>query len=208
VFAGSGRLPRGSEIVPSACENATRIFRAMRAGDESAPARLLPIVYDELRALAGHYFQRQPSDHTLQPTALVHEAFLRLVSHDEPQWADRAHFLAIAAQAMRQILIDHARRRNAAKRGGGGENWKRITLDEALAVMESDSVDVIMLEDALNRLTDRSPRQAKIVELRIFGGLTADESAQVLGVGRTTVNGDWTIAKAWLKRELAGHAAP
>jgi len=191
--------------VSSPSEKATLLLDALRAGDESASAQLLPVVYDELRALAGHYFQCQPADHTLQPTALVHEAFMRLVAHERLAGSDRAHFLAIAAQAMRQILIDHARRRHAAKRGGA--NWQRITLDDALAVMQSGSVDVVMLEDALQQLAERSSRQAKLVELRIFGGLTIPEAAEVLGVGLTTIKGDWTIAKAWLKRELLGGSA-
>lgn len=185
--------------------NATAMLMRVQAGDESAAAELLPIVYDELRALAGHFFKREPGDHTLQPTAVVHEAYLRLVRPAETPWTGRAHFLAIAARAMRQILVDHARRRKAAKRGG--EHWQRLTLDAALAVMDSSSIDATDLEDALCRLAERSARQAQIVELRVFGGLTVDEVAQVLGLGRTTVNGDWTIAKAWLKRELLGRPA-
>jgi RNA polymerase sigma factor (TIGR02999 family) len=182
-------------------QTASVVLAQLRDGDDSAAARLLPIVYDELRALAGHYFRRQPSDHTLQPTALVHEAFVRLIA-DDGGWADRGHFIALAAQAMRQILVDHARKRAAAKRGG--DHWKRITLDDGLAAAESRGVDVLVLEDAMTRLAALSARQAQIVELRVYGGLTIEEVAALLDIGPTTVKADWTIAKTWLKREL-GH---
>lgn len=185
--------------------NTTAILERLKAGDDSAAGQLLPIVYKELRALAGHMFQDEPSHHTLQPTAIVHEAYLRLVSTPDGSWTGRAHFLAVAAKAMRQILIDYARRRNAAKRGGRG--WNRMTLDRALDVMESNMIDATDLDEALSRLATRSDRQARIVELRVFGGLTVDEVSQVMNLGRTTVNSDWTIAKAWLKRELLGDKA-
>lgn len=183
--------------------NTTAILERLQAGDDTAASQLLPIVYQELRALAGHLFQNEPSNHTLQPTAIVHEAYLRLISVPDGTWTGRAHFLAVAAKAMRQILIDHARRRNAAKRGGHG--WNRITLDRALDAMESNTIDATDLDEALGRLAQRSERQAQIVELRVFGGLTVDEVAEVTGLGRTTINAEWTIAKAWLKRELLGN---
>lgn len=181
-------------------KSTTAILAEMRGGDGSAAARLLPIVYGELRAMAGHIFQRQPSDHTLQPTAVVHEAYMRLVGQEEGAWVDKAHFLAVAATAMRQVLIDHARRRRAAKRGGGER--ERVTLDEALDVASAAGVDVLALDDALRELAQLSERQAKVVELRVFGGLTIEECAEALHVGPTTVKSEWTIARIWLKRQL------
>jgi len=186
-------------------QNTREILVRLQAGDADAAGQLLPIVYHELRALAGRMFRDEPSHHTLQPTAIVHEAYLRLIASSGGTWTGRAHFLAVAAKAMRQILIDHARRRNAAKRGGA--DWRRISLDRALAAVEADTVDATDLDDALTRLAERSERQATIVELRVFGGLTVDEVADVMGLGRTTINGEWTIAKAWLKRELLGHGS-
>ncbi|MCB9854212.1 MAG: sigma-70 family RNA polymerase sigma factor [Phycisphaerales bacterium] len=183
--------------------NTTAILNRLKDGDAAAAGQLLPIVYQELRALAGHLFQNEPMHHTLQPTAIVHEAYLRLISVPEGSWTGRAHFLAVAAKAMRQILIDHARRRNAVKRGG--QDWNRITLDRALDAVESDTIDATDLDEALSRLAERSERQARIVELRVFGGLTVDEVVEVTGFGRTTINAEWTIAKAWLKRELLGN---
>ncbi len=185
-------------------EHVTAILNEMRSGDESAASRLLPIIYNELRALAGHYFQQQPANHTLQPTALVHEAYMRLVGQDGPQWSDRAHFMAIAAQAMRHVLVDHARKRKASKRGG--DDWGRVTLDNALAVMESGGIDALAFDDALVRLGERSERQARIVEMRVFGGMTIEEVSRAMDVGLTTVKSDWTIAKVWLKREFSEHA--
>lgn len=184
----------------------TAMLERLQAGDGSAASELLPIVYKELRALAGHILQDEPLHHTLQPTAIVHEAYLRLISVPDGSWTGRAHFLAVAAKAMRQILIDHARRRNAAKRGGRG--WNRITLDRALDAMESNTIDATDLDEALCRLAERNERQARIVELRVFGGLTVEEVSQVMDLGRTSVNSDWTIAKAWLKRELLGSQMP
>lgn len=186
-------------------DEVTAILTQLSAGDKDASARLLPIVYDELRALAGHLFKAQPANHTLQPTALVHEAYLKLAGATRPP-ADRAHFMAIAARAMRQILTDHARRRRAGKRGG--PDWRRITLDRAVDQAESNTVDLIALEEALARLAERSDFQARIVELRVFGGLTIEEVAQVLEIGRTTAKGEWTVAKIWLKRELLDPADP
>ena len=185
--------PRGNIV--------TGVLAQLSAGDPAASERLLPLVYDELRALAGHYFKKQRSDHTLQPTALVHEAYLKLVGPERPEWQSRAHFLAVAATAMRQILINHARDRKAAKRGGSDRH--RITLDRALAAVESDVVDMMDLDDSISRLAAMSERQARVVELRIFGGLTVEETAHVLGIGPTTIKSDWQFAKAWLKRELA-----
>ncbi len=197
------RIRRERHLVDPKANNTIEILARLQDGDDSAAEQLLPVVYQELRALAGFLFKEQQSHHTLQPTAIVHEAYLRLIASADSTWTSRAHFLAVASKAMRQILIDHARRRNAAKRGGQG--WHRITFDRALDVVESDTIDATDLDDALNRLAERSERQARIVELRVFGGLTVDEVVEVTGLGRTTVNGDWTIAKAWLKRELLGN---
>ncbi len=179
--------------------DATTILERLQAGDESAAAQLLPVVYDELRALAGHYFKDERTHHTLEPTAVVHEAYLRLIAQRNEPWSGRAHFLAIAARAMRQVLIDHARRRNAQKRGG--QDWQRITLDRALEVAQSDTLEIIDFEESLCRLAEVSPRQARVVELRVFGGLTIEEVGEILDLARSTVSDEWAIGKAWLKRE-------
>ena len=178
----------------------TRILQDLSDGDDAAAGRLLPLVYDELRGLARSYFARQSPGHTLQPTALVHEAWVKLAGHDGA-WTGRAHFFAVAARAMRQVLMNHARDRNAAKRGGGCD---RITLDEAVTPVAGAGreVDLLALDEALERLSHRSERQARVIELRFFGGLTIPEAAHVLGVGTTTVEDDWHFAKAWLAREL------
>ena len=182
----------------------TRILQLLGGEDtDAAAAALLPLVYDQLRALAASYFAHQPVGHTLQPTALVHEAYLKLAGGENAQWESRAHFFAVAARAMRQILMNHARDKAAAKRGGG---WHKITLDAAITPPGSTSreIDLIALDEALEKLGGLSERQARIIELRYFGGLTIDETAHVLGLGTTTVEDDWHLAKAWLRRELKG----
>ena len=163
---------------------------------------LMPRVYDELRRLAGNYFRDQPTDHTLQPTALVNEAWLRLAGHARGQavFRGRSHFLAVSAMAMRQILVDHARRRTALKRGGDA---KPLSLHEDMLGGLGGSTDILDVNDALQRLETIDERKAQVVELRFFGGLTMDEIADVLDVGKTTVEGDWRMARAWLARELA-----
>lgn len=183
-----------------------------RQGDERAAAALFPLVYDQLRRLAGGYFRNQSGGHTLQPTALVHEAFLRLCQREADSVNDRAHFVAVAATAMRQILIDHARRSNAGKRGGGQQ---RVTLELDRAVQEGAkdpigdrgaealAIDVLALDAALTRLAALSPRQARIVELQFFGGLTVDEVAEALGVSKSLVEKDWRRARAWIRSALA-----
>jgi RNA polymerase sigma factor (TIGR02999 family) len=180
--------------------HATQLLADWRSGDGSAAARLLPLVYDELRALAGFIFQQQHVGHTLQPTALVHEAYLRLVGSNG-DLRDRGHFMSVAAVAMRQILSNHARDRRAGKRGGGV--WKQVTLDQAEISTSDKAIDLVALDDALQRLASLSVRQARIVELRIFGGHSIEEAARFLDIGATTVKSDWQIARAWLKRELA-----
>ena len=175
----------------------------------SAPARadeLMPLVYDELRRLARGYMSRETPGHTLQPTALVNEAYLRLVDSSQISWQGRTHFFAVGARVMRRLLIDHARGRRRQKRGA---DWHRVTFSEALPHQSANDLDldqVLGLNDALDRLAELDERQASVVELRFFGGLTVPEVAHVLGVSQRTVEGDWTHARAWLKRELARSA--
>ena len=164
---------------------------------------LLPIVYQELRRLAAGYLRRERPGQTLQPTALVHEAYLRLMKDRPGRWQNRAHFCAIAAHSMRQILIERARARGAAKRGGARQ---RITLDEGLVAGGDRSIDLIALDEALQRLAEIDPEQARLVELRFFGGLTIEETAEALDMSPATVKRHWTVAKAWLTRELEGLA--
>jgi RNA polymerase sigma factor (TIGR02999 family) len=160
----------------------------------------LRIVYDDLRRLAASWFRSAGAPQTLQPTALVNEALARLMAAEATTWQDRAHFMAVAATAMRQVLIDHARRRRAQKRGG--LNWRQITLHPAIRATGADCVDVLALDETLTRLAKLSARQARVVELRVFGGLTIEEASEVLGVGVHTIKSDWLVAKTWLKREL------
>ena len=159
----------------------------------------MPLVYGELRRLARHYLSRERSDHTLQCTALVHEAYVRLAGGNPPDWKDRAHFFGVAARLMRQVLVDHARAHRAAKRGGGAP---RLTLDEELIGAGSADLDVLALDDALTDLAAVSPQQSQIVELRFFSGLTIEETSEVLGVSPATVKRSWTTARAWLFREM------
>ena len=182
----------------------TQLLRGLRGegADPEAASRLFSLLYDELRARARGAMRRERTGHTLQPTALVHEAWFRLMDPDEPPWTDRAHFLAIAARVMRRVLVEHARARGTTKRGGGSE---RVSLHEDLdAPTPALEVETLDLHDALERLDALSPRQAKVVEMRYFGGLTIAETAEVLGVGTTTVEDDWALAKGWLHRELRG----
>ena len=173
---------------------------ADRETHEEGPAEeLLPELYGELRALAARYLSDERTGHTLQPTAIVHEAYLRLAGTGT-QWQNRGHFFSAAATAMRRILINHARDRGRQKRGGGAS---RITLDRVLDVMEETSVDAVLLDDALTRLGDLSPRQGRVVELRVFAGLTIPETANVLELSETTIKAEWGFARAWLKRELS-----
>ena len=160
----------------------------------------MPLVYDELRRLAHSYLQRERSDHTLQSTALVHEAYLRLAGQNSPQWQNRAHFFGIAAHVMRQILVEYARAHNAAKRGGPGAY--KLALEEALQLPQAVNVDVIALDGALQRLTELDEQQSRIVELRFFAGLTIEDTSEVLGISPATVKRDWTSARAWLYREI------
>ena len=179
-------------------------LKGIAAGDPAALERLLPVVYQELRRLAAGYLRGERAGHTLQPTALAHEAYLKLVGRPI-EWQGRHHFMALAARAMREILVDHARRRNAAKRGGGGAP---VTLDTGLIAAASRPVEFEELDRALDELARLSERQARVVELRYFGGLSVEEAAEVLEVAPATVKRDWATARAWLYRELSRAADP
>ena len=194
-------------------QDATKVTNALLrvSRDGSDAQELLPLVYDRLRALAGRWFRGAAQGATLQPTALVHEAWLHLVDHSRAGFADRAHFLAVAATAMRQILIQRARARDTAKRGGA---WRRVELDPdgngAAGSVRDGAFDVatlLAIEEALERLAQLNPRHAKVVEMRFFGGLTVEEVAAVLGVTTRTIELDWRAARAWLKVQLAGRDA-
>ena len=172
-----------------------------QAGDKSALDEMLPDVYEELRRLARVYLSRERSDHTLQPTELVHEAYMKLVNQREVDWRNRAHFLGVAAQVIRRVLLHHAESRSAQKREGYAN---RVTLDDALACLERDAtVDILTLNAAMDRLAEFDARLAKIVELRVFGGLTIEETAAVVDLSPATVKRDWTVARIWLRRELS-----
>ena len=177
----------------------TKLLKDWGAGDESVPDKLMPLVYDELRRLAHQYMRREKPGHTLQTSALVNEAYVRLVDQSKIQWESRAHFFGIAARLMRQILVDHARRQNFAKRGGGAI---RVSLNEATNVAQEQSASVMALDDALNRLEKIDPRKSRIVELRFFGGMSIEETAEALKVSPGTVMRDWTFARAWLQKEM------
>ncbi|MDY7108656.1 MAG: ECF-type sigma factor [Planctomycetota bacterium] len=172
------------------------------AGPENPAARdaLLEAVYEKLREAAEARLRQERAGHTLQPTALVHEAYLKLVDQTRVNWQGRTHFLAVAALAMRRILIDHARRRGREKHGGG---WRRVTLHDAFALRRDHELDVLALHEAMQRMAELDERQAKVVELRIFGGLTAEETARMLDVSTRTVERDWKMGEAWLRRELS-----
>ena len=163
----------------------------------------MPLVYNELRVLARHHLRKERGDHTLHSTALVHEAYLRLAGQDPPQWQNRAHFFAIAARVMRQILVDHARGRDAAKRGSGACT---LSLDESMGLQQKVNVDVMELDKALTKLSELDDQQSRIVELRFFGGLTIEDASEALGISPATVKRDWLVARAWLLRAITGAA--
>ena len=183
---------------PTPTHTVTRLLEEARRGDAAAIDRLLPLLYSELHAIAARHMRGERPGHTLQPTALVHEAFLRLVGGTPATFDDRAHFLRAASQAMRRVLVDHARARNAAKRGGA----LRVTLDEGVAGADDGAVDLLVLDDALSRLAAAEPRWAQVVELRYFAGLEVPEVAEALGISTATVKRDWRFARAWLARAL------
>jgi RNA polymerase sigma factor (TIGR02999 family) len=190
-----------SEVSPN---QVTQLLQKWKCGDQESPHILLPLVYKELRRLARHHLRGERGEHTLQGTALVHEAYLRLVKPGSLGLESRGHFFALASQIMREILVDYARNRAAAKRDGGS----RLTLDEATELSGSKGVDLLALDDALNQLSKMNPRQSRIVELRFFGGLSIEETSEFLGVSSATVERDWTAARAWLHREISGNSRP
>ena len=188
-------------MTPGSTHSVTDLLQAWASGDQAALDELLPLVYDELRRQARRFMRAQPEGHTLQTTALVHEAYLRLIGQSSVEWQGRAHFFGVAAKAMRSILVDHARARSAAKRGGSAG---AITLDDAGGIAGPQaSVDVLALDEALGRLAELDSRKSRLVELRYFGGLGIDEAAAVLGISPATVKREWTTARAWLRRELS-----
>lgn len=177
----------------------TRWLKKASKGDDSAVNHLMPLVYNELRALAESYLKQERPDHTLQATALVHDAYVRLIKQEDVEWQNRAHFFAVAAQAIRRILVDHARGRQRQKRGG---DKQRVRLEEDVAFAETPDLDLLALDEAMEQLAQLHKRQAQIVELRFFGGLDVKEVAEYLGVSPRTVDGDWSMARAWLRRAM------
>ena len=186
-------------MTPKVSESVTQLLIEISNGDREAVDLLLPVIYDELRKLAANYLRRERPDHTLQPTALVHEAYLRLVDQTRVNWQNRAHFFGIAAQIMRRLLVDHARRHNAEKRG---QNFQKLSLDENIDRGVERSAELIALDDALSALAVFDPQKARVVELRYFGGLSIEETADVLSVTPTTIKRHWRFAKAWLHGEM------
>src|SRR5690349_23358118 len=193
-------------ILSTAPQAVTQLLVEWGKGDRSALEKLTPLVYEELKRLATRYLRRERREHTLQSTALVHEAWLRLIDQKHVHWQNRAQFFGIAAEMIRRILIDHARNRQAAKRGDGA---LKLTLDDALAAPDIRDLDLVALDDALQDLAKFDPQQSRMVELRFFAGLSIEESAEVLGVSPATVKREWAAARAWLYRELRdrGHRA-
>jgi len=187
-------------VVTAKQSNVTQILRDWNEGDADAPAQLMPLVYEELRRRAADCLRRERRDHTLQPTALVHEAYVKLVEQNRAQWKDRAHFCSVAAQLMRRILVKYAEAHNADKRGG---QLQKIYLDETRELAQERAPDLLSLDDALKSLAVSHPRESEIVELKFFGGLNAKEIGEVLNVSTKTVLRDWQFAKAWLNRHLA-----
>lgn len=177
----------------------TDLLARWRSGERDALDLLMPLVYEELRAVARHYLRLERPDHTLQSTALVHEAFVRLVGQKPPEWKDRKHFYGVAARLMRQILVDHARSHNAGKRGG---DVLKLGLTEAIAGTKTKGLDILALDESLNRLAELHPQQSQIVELRFFSGLSIEDTSEVLGLSPATVKRHWTTARAWLFREM------
>ena len=180
-------------------DDLTSLLRAWSGGDAEAEAKLLPLVYDQLRRQAAHQLRRERPGHSLSPTVVVHELYLRLQAQERAVWANRTQFFAVASRLIRRVLVDHARERMAAKRAGG---WQRVTLAEDVAGMAPREVDLLALDEALAELAAIDPRRARLVELRYFGGLDLEETAAALEVSAATVSREWTLARAWLRREL------
>jgi RNA polymerase sigma factor (TIGR02999 family) len=184
----------------SSSKNVSQLLKKWGAGDEAALEQLMPLVYSELRRLASNYLRRERQNHTLQPTALVNEAYLKLIDQKSARWQNRAHFYGVAAQLMRRILVDHARQRQAAKRGGTSQ--ERLSITSAGQIGEKPDLDLLALHEALEELKTFDPQQERIVELRYFGGLSIEETAEVMGISHATVERDWKMARAWLRRKL------
>ena len=189
------------EPMKSASKEVTELLLDWSSGNQAALDKLMPLVYEELHRLAHHYMARERPEHTLQTSALVNEAYLRLVDQENVPWQNRAQFFGIAAKLMRQILVDHARQRHRAKRGG---NARQVSLDEAVIVSPERAGEMMALDEALESLASFDQRKSQILELRFFGGLSIDETAEVLGVSPGTVMRDWTLAKAWLRIQMTG----
>ena len=189
----------GNEFRMSADHDVTRLLFDWTNGDEAALARLMPLLYEELRGMAESYLRAEPSGQTLQPTALVHEAYLRLIAQHLPDWQNRSHFFGVASQLMRQILVDRARARRALKRGGGG---RKVSLEDTVSFVPERDADLLALDDALNSLAAIDPRKCRVIELRFFGGLDIDETARALDISSATVGRELRVAKAWLYREM------
>lgn len=194
VFGPSG----GVRVSEPRSQPVSVLLSKWRAGDQEALQALIPLVYQELRRVAQHYLRQERPDHTLQSTALVHEAYLRLMRQGPAEIESRSHFMAVASRLMRQILVDHARAHRAAKRGGG----LKLELEDSMAAENAQNVDLIALDSALNELSRLDAQQCHIVELRFFGGLSIEDTAEIIGVSRTTVKRDWATARAWLRRAL------
>ena len=190
----------GIEVTTLPKNAVTQLLLRWSEGDKAALGKLMPLVYRELRRLAGHYMRRERPGHTLQASALVNEAYLRLVDYRRMQWQNRAHFFAVAAQAMRRVLVEHARSRQYAKRGGTAQ---RISLDDVAVLTDQQAAELVALDDALTSLEALDDRKARIVELRYIGGLSIEEAAETLGVSTATVERDWRSAKAWLYRAIS-----
>lgn len=199
----SGRHGASTSVNRGSSNPVTSLLVRWRDGDRAALDQLMPLVYGELRRIAQHYLRQERPDHTLQSTALVNEAYLRMVGQDLPHWQNRAHFFAVAAHLMRQILVDHARARRAAKRGG---DVCRLALDDSIPFPQESDLDLIALDDALKNLSDLDPQQGRIVELRFFAGLSIEDTSEVLGISPATVKRDWTTARAWLHRAMSGES--
>ncbi len=187
---------------PPSPSEVTRLLKDWSGGDPAALDQLIPIVYDELRAVAARYLRRERQDHTLQPTALVNEAYLRLIDQKQVQWQNRAHFFGVSAQMMRRILVDHAKSHNRAKRGGGA---RKVSLDEAAALSQERADDIVELDEALTALAAFDERKSRVVEMRYFGGLSVEETAEVLKVSEITVARDWKLARAWLYTHIENY---
>jgi len=212
LYPGSGKSilklerPKRPKLdgIPGHPTQVTGLLQKWGQGDEAALERLIPLVHGELHRIAKRHIAHERADHSLQATALVNEAYLRLVDAHDVAWHDRAHFLAVSARVMRHILVDHARARRYQKRGGDAQ---RVTFDEGLAVTSEPGPDLVALDEALQALAKFDERKSRVIEMRFFGGLTVEETASVLKVSPATVMGDWRLAKAWLKREMRGDSA-